>query len=1490
MRRVLNTINSNMKRPKMMGNVSTFKNLNQSEEERLYKAKRQALKQMPSTMTPSNDWNLRDTSGMFHIDDFERNLQTLERVNTLLGPEGKGGTIVTYDMETLGGVSAIDYNMTLTEHEKRMLAVTELAVQKNYVEAGGRILEESDAQVFSWGISKTQEQEYLKFFDEIRGKSWEEINRTASYRSTLERLGRYRGNFDEVFRAVKDGKGGMRYELIQIGDPIIDVEAAWEGFQNNLRVGRHQGFDTQYGQAMYGEVKTIMDQATIVAGYNNHRFDDQVFAEVEALNPNLPRVKIDPTKSYDGLAVKRLANQGSEVVSVHQIASNNGVHLFDTTGAAKLETTARAAGIQMDAHLASSDVRTTFELSFKQEIYGNEKESLPTYALNKIQANVMRAEGTQITPANKDKKILFINKSLKASATGSDYLSVGGEIVTFHDWYLPRGEAFKIDDYRFISKKELFDTMEAEVAQSILDGAGAKDGVYSLRLKGASQLNEETAIQLIRGTQDEIQSLMTNNLTVKTLVKSNKAINASPSSTVTQTVVDQAVKIAKADRARRDFMSYMQGNGNYGYEDAKKMYGLYEAMEAEFKANGIASNVGNLRGFLDGDIPEMNPSQIFSNNGVSFTKSRRDSFENLYGVFKSSNQAMNQIFKEIDHAFTDSYVAGKLGSALGSDPQQYIDFLKQEALANIISAFELDTASTNKTIRDVYSIMVPAIDSHGKLIENEYRELNFMTAKNGQDNIMSLIRGAGRGESDTIKKAEQLTALRALTDDLNHRGLIPHQLKEIAYGETSPYIVAQAISDHIHRNMNETLELIPGGVNALIGSNAAINGTVGDFLENLKFKHRDLSVESRRFARGFAEAQVEKPISRLNLSSFKVRRKNSESQFKNLNNYAKQAPAAFNEIITQSIDHVRLAYGSFSGPTQSDFSQTEALLRRHHFEDREIDEVKNLLFGRSRINRQDLSKNTNHSLVGFHDLNTIFFEQDGKLYLGASKKENSRHFLKSIASNQSIEDLKGIGLVIQMPTITEELGIRTIKQGSAHKVVSERLHTYVDKSVKQADGRQPSSYLRTQRRSTVEEAISSWNIVQKRTMEAFHAGDLETANKVINGAFLKPVSNASGLTSRQTLVDPMTGRLKTGYVPNLNDLSAVHDIDASSLYSYLPFLYEKDETVRAQIDRIATQQWGGVNAGETFIGRMNQKLSERQVLSLQGGTEIPVEEYFLKNLLQGDRLIEKIVQHGEGTLDERTLNNFKSILRTNASQVLSEKRTQWGIINTNSPIEEVPLGFFSDITRPSINAGRNTLVVDKERLTPKEVERLNRIGVRPGQKIMTQEAFQKIETFKTLNPEFARYESSLTGKFKAMSTHEGYAAIQGLKADEVLAELVDSDGNLRFNLEEFRKVQEAMMSVMNTNEQRIVMHQALMSGSWADAEQTSFKAKGLSDAELDDLVEAERWIQKGDILGYRGPCRAGRASGGHGMARPDSHLYSRDNRNSVCSHVGNQQQ
>ena len=1451
MGRVLNTINSNMKRPGFESNVQNFKDLKQSEEERLYKARRHALEQMPSTMTPSNDWNLRDTSGMFHIEDFERNLKTLERVNTLLSKESKGGTIVTYDMETVGGVSAIDYNMMLTEHEKRMLSITELAVQKNYVEAGGRILDESDSQVFSWGISKTQEKEYIKFFDEIRGKSWEEINNSQSYRSTLERLGRYRGKFEDVFRTVNDGKGGLRYELIEIGDSVIDIEAAWEGFQNNLRVGRHQGFDTKYGQAMYEEVKTIMDQATIVAGYNNHRFDDRIFAEIEALNPKLPHIEIDKNKSYDGLAVKRLANQGSEVMAVHQIASNNGIHLFDTTGAAKLETTAKAAGLPIDAHQASSDVGATFELSFKQKIYGTEKETLPEYGINQIKANLMKMEETQITSANKDKKVLFVNKALKASATGSDYMTVGGEVVTFHDWYLPRGEAFKVDDYRFISKDELFNTMKADVAQSILDGAGAKDGVYSLKLKGASQLNEETAVRFIRGTQEEIQELMTNNLTVKTLVKNNKAINASPSSAVTQTMVDQAVKVAKADRARRDFLSYMQGNGNYGYEDAKKMYTLFETMEAEFKTHGLTSNVGNLRGFLDGDIPEMNPNKIFSNNGINFTKSRRDSFENLYGIFKSSNQAMGQIFEQIDNAITDQYVANKLGGALGAQGQVYADFLKQEALANIISEFELDTNSSNKTIRDVYSVMVPAMDSHGKIIENEYRELNFMTAKNGQDNIMSLIRGAGRGESDTIKKAEQLTALRTLTDDLSKRGLIPHQLKEIAYGETSPYMVAQAISDHIHRNINETLELIPGGANSLIGSSAAINGTVGDFLENLKFKHRDLSEESKRFARGFAESQVEKPMSRLNLSSFKVRRKNSDSQFKNLNNYAKHAPTSFNELIQQSIDHVKLAYGSFSSTAQNDFSKTESLLRRYHFEDREIDEIKNLLFGRSKVNRDDLSKNTNYSLVGFYDMNATFFEQDGKLYLGASKKENSRNFLKSIANNKSIDELKEMGLVIQMPTITEELGIRTIKQGSSHKVINERLHTYVDKTVKDADGRKPSLYLRTQRRSTVEEAISSWNIVQKRTMEFFHAGNLEAANKTINGAFLKPISNASGLTSRQTLVDPMTGRLKTGYVPNLNDLSTVNDIDASSLYSYLPFLYEKDKTVKAQIDRIATEQWGGPNAGEKFIGRMNEKLSKRQVLSLQGGTEVPIEEYFLKNLLQGDRLIEKIVQHGDGVLDERTINNFKYLLGTNASQILAEKRTQWGVINTNSPIEEVALGFFSDITRPSINAGRNTLVVDKERLTTKEVERLERIGVRPGQKIMTQEAFQKVEKFKELNPEFTRYESSFTGKFKAMSTHEGYAAIQGLKADDILAELVDSEGNLRFSKEDFNKVQEAMMSVMNTNEQRIVMHNALMTGSWADAEQTSFKAKGLSEAELDEIVESRRSIKKGDILGYR---------------------------------------
>ena len=53
MGRVLNTINSNMKRPGFQSNVKTLKDLNQSEEERLYKARRHALEQLPSTMTPA---------------------------------------------------------------------------------------------------------------------------------------------------------------------------------------------------------------------------------------------------------------------------------------------------------------------------------------------------------------------------------------------------------------------------------------------------------------------------------------------------------------------------------------------------------------------------------------------------------------------------------------------------------------------------------------------------------------------------------------------------------------------------------------------------------------------------------------------------------------------------------------------------------------------------------------------------------------------------------------------------------------------------------------------------------------------------------------------------------------------------------------------------------------------------------------------------------------------------------------------------------------------------------------------------------------------------------------------------------------------------------------------------------------------------------------------------------------------------------------------
>lgn len=1450
MGRILNTINSNLSKPGFKSNLKTFKDTNQTEEKRLYDARRQALDNLPSTMTPSNDWTLRDRSGMFHAEEFEKNLEVIKHTNALLNQKSAGGTIVTYDMETVGGVSAIDYYGTLTEHEKQMLSITELAVQKNYVEPGGRLLDASDSQVFSWGISKSQEKAYLKFFEEVRTKSWKEINENASYRSTLERLARYRGKFEEVFRTVPDGAGGLRYELIQISDSLIDVDAAWEGFANNLRVGRHQGFDTKYGQSMYKEAKSIMDQASLIVGYNNHHFDDKVFGEIQQLFPTLDSIKIDATKSLDGLAVKRLANQGSEVLALQQIASNQGQTLFDTTGAAKLETTAKAAGILIDAHNAASDVNATFELTIKQAIYGEGKEALPAYAEKKMEANLNKMVAQQITSANKHQKVLFVNKSMNAAPSSTDYLKIGNDIIDYHDWFLPRGEVFKVHDYRFISKEELLKTAKPDVVESILKGANATDGIYSLTLKGASSLNEETKVQFVRGTKEEIESLTANHLTVKSVVKGNKALQENPQA-VTQKMVDQAVRAAQSDRARRDLSSYLYGNGNYGYNDAKKMYGLFESVQQGFEANGLKSNIGNIRGFLDGDIPEMNPSELFKRHGISFTKSRRDSFENLYGVFKSSNLAMKEIFGAIDREITDSYVASKLGDILDTDKTKYADFLRHEALSSIMSEFELETVQSNQTLRDVYSIMVPELDVHGKAIQGQYRELNFMTAQNGHQNIMSLIRQAGKDESDTIKKAEQLTALRSLTDDLNKRGLIPHQLKEIAYGEASPFVVSQAIADHIHQNMNDSLSLLPGGAHSLIGSTNTIESNVKGFLESKAYKKLNRPKEANRFTKEFLTSQYNKPMSRLKLTALKGRQQGTGQPYQSLNQHIKRTPTVFKDMIDEKISDVKLNYGAFSTPTANDFTKTEELLRRFHFEDREIDEMKNLLFGRTRVDRENPLANRNHSLVNFHQMNATFFEQEGKLYLGAVKQENSRSFLKAVAGGQSIEELKKSGLVIQMPTITDELGVRTVKQGSAHKVISERLHTYVDKGVSESNALSPSLYLRTQRRTTVEEAISSWNIVQRRAMEHVEAGDLETANKIINGAFLKPISNASGLTSRQTLVDPLTGRLTTGYVPNLNDLSTVNDIDASTLYSYLPFLYEKDATIKTHIDAIATEQWGGVNAGERFIGRMNEKLKDRQVLSLQGGTEVPMEEYFLKNLLQGDRILERIVHHGEGVIDERTINNFKSLLDMNLSQVLGEKRSQWGVINTQSPIEEVALGFFSDITRPSINAGRNTLVVDKERLTDAELDRLNRLGVKPGQNLMTQEAFEKVETLKRLMPEFDRYESSFTGKFKAMSTHEGYAAIQSLQADDILSELVDGSGLQRFTASDFEQVQSAMMSVMNTNEQRIVLHNALMTGSWADAEQTSFKAKGLSEQALDELIESNQAIKPGDILGYR---------------------------------------
>lgn len=1387
----------------------------------LFDTGRNGLSQALPSATPVPFRFLDTRQLQYHQIDLAQTLKSAQSVTKI---KQTGGKIATFDLETLGGFEALDFNHTLTPNELNLRSVTEFAIHTQHIGENGVRQGSPVQQLFAFGIDASQEQDYELFFARVKNLPLNTLS--SSDRSTLERLSRYAN--PQAFRLV-DGK----YELTKLGDATLDIVASYEGYRNLLTVGRHQGFGTRLGQTMYQQALNALQGADIVSGYNILNFDLKVLDEISD-KFHLKKAGVSTDKVYDVMTSLRASMQGKGFSELHQMAKHFGIKDFNPSRPGSLEALAEAIGHQMQAHFAMSDVETTKEIGIFKKVFGDQFNlDLPTYTTQQVGRILSDPNLMELTPENIGHRVVQANRSLYGDAKGFDFMTIDGERQDYSSWVMNRGEYYRTNGVQFISKDELAKQMGLEEAQKVLDYYKNDQGVYTMTFNGASQHNSNRRVQLFRGQKEDFQSVVNQNLTVSNRVKSNQAI-VGPYD-VTQTAIDRATRQAMEDRARRDIVSALRNNGEFSASQLERMYAAYGQIETAIQQQGYTHSKSNFIKAINGELEGVNVSSILKEHRI--TARQREKMGLAHGFFKHSHEFMTGIFGQINELITPTGVKRAIGA--GGNVNEALDRAKQVAIAKFLEPFEFGDVRMGMTESNAFTIQIPQFDRNGKMIEG-MSQLNVLKVTDGTSQLNRMIQGVGARQGDSIAQVQRNKMLRQIVENLESRRLLPKG-SVVINDAAAPYNAVQSIVSNLNAQIQTLMNTEELGVKQAIMSNRPINVLqIADQLDRGVYALPDAELH---FAQGYL-AEKAAGTETFSLNTAKVRYKNPTNKTQEvamgIGSYFKRNRINSTPMI---LDAVQSAYDNLgiavvgSGKSFEQFSNV--LKEQYHYSESNIETIRRTLFQKEK--EHPITGEKTGGMVEKYGMDVTFFEQDGKLYLGAVDPKKNQRFTNAIIQGKTIEDLKEMGVVVGLPTIDESLGTRTIKTGTVHKGIPKRLNVYAN----ERQTGEAAHRLNVRQVDTVDDALKFWIVGQKTAMQKVRAGDTARASQILNSLVTTSISEAPSLTANQAIrVKDAAGNIvyKYGVVPNINDYELENLIQYGKLYNFLPMLYDKDEEVRRYVNKRFLEQ-EGLNEFQAAarIDKWKQDIANKVMQDAGGsGGETYLKEFFMDSLRVGDYdLLGKIIKHGSGTLDEESLQVLSELRKGSImGQVLTESKTKSAYLSQTNVLERNPYGPISDIGRANQNAGFNTIQYNPDVFTAEELTYLDSHGIRFGRRITTDVDFQK--------GRYDHYESHITGKLKTMHSHEAIQAVHRTRSQS--AEILAKYGN-RFTQKDLEIVLNAFEFNANTYEQRLILNPLLRDTVWADPELIGIQTEGLTETQLNELVQTRRRLQTGDTIG-----------------------------------------
>ncbi|MBQ8993170.1 MAG: hypothetical protein IJ085_03455, partial [Turicibacter sp.] len=556
---------------------------------------------------------------------------------------------------------------------------------------------------------------------------------------------------------------------------------------------------------------------------------------------------------------------------VQKLAQRSGIEHFNPgKNPGRLETIARAMGLNSMDHLAEADNISLFEFMFYQPRFGlkgNESFLESSKGTLDIHSKAFQQLPT-LNHDNRGKTVIYANQSVYIPSQRFDFQQINGESQTHIDYAINRGEYYHLKDFRYLSRDEIAKIKDKQVAQGILDSLGTSNGLYMMKLGGASKYNEGKESVIFRNTLEDFEDVFKKFSLFKLVDDESQAGVGFDS--VTQKMIDKQTKVTVHDKLRREITGYFS-EGDRQYKSMRNMYLTFDAVEESFKNNGYQMTKSNVHKLIHDKLPGVKKEEIFNpiftNTKVKTTPQQRyQAFEEMFSFIKSSRTTMGTVFDTIESNINPSSLKALFHtqSPLGnSSMDSFVDVMRTKALGSFMNHFELKSSTSSpRTMRDAFSLVLPKFDSTGKMLEETIR-VNFFDVNSATSSLTNLVSGGRYQKTVGAEQTFKVGEVKQVLSYLSERGFISKKYVDEVYNNTNAYDVMKKVAYDIHHSFNNLYKEMGFG-------NVDLNSEQFQVNVMMEMLNQKQEKTFSSFGEGVYQQWMQHPDERWNLNVFSV--------------------------------------------------------------------------------------------------------------------------------------------------------------------------------------------------------------------------------------------------------------------------------------------------------------------------------------------------------------------------------------------------------------------------------------------------------------------------------------------------------------------------------------------------------------------------------------------------------------------------------------------